>query len=123
MTRHDISGMHHREIFSTQGHLPYGRSHAFLDTHPAENRSNAILVMQGVARSSGQDELQPEGNGTGFLWDNSGNVVTNYHVLQGALASMGRRPGGQKTAQNNPVVAKITLLGMHHCLQCLPKSC
>lgn len=65
-------------------------------------------------RSSGQDELQPEGNGTGFLWDDSGNVVTNYHVLQSALAAMGRRPGAQRSAQNRPVVAKITLLGLLH---------
>ena len=71
------------------------------------------LLVQGTARPSGQDELQPEGNGTGFLWDDSGNLVTNYHVLQSALAAMGRRPGAQRPAQNKPVVAKITLLGAH----------
>ncbi len=70
-------------------------------------------LLQGTARPSGQDELQPEGNGTGFLWDDSGNLVTNYHVLQSALAAMGRRPGAQRSAQNRPVVAKITLLGEH----------
>ena len=66
---------------------------------------------QGTARPPGQDELQPEGNGTGFLWDDSGNVVTNYHVLQSALAAMGRRPGAQRARQGGQVVAKITLLG------------
>jgi S1-C subfamily serine protease len=25
-----------------------------------------------------------EGSGSGFLWDNSGNIVTNFHVVQGA---------------------------------------
>ena len=79
-------------------------------------------MIQGVARPSGQDELQPEGNGTGFLWDKLGNVVTNYHVLQSALASMGRRPGGQRAAQDKPVVAKITLLGMYHCLQVISNA-
>ncbi|CAL5230048.1 g13495 [Coccomyxa viridis] len=81
-----------------------------------ENNTNAVVnifdvTLQGTARPSGQDELQPEGNGTGFLWDDSGNLVTNYHVLQSALAAMGRRPGAQRSPQNKPVVAKITLLG------------
>lgn len=67
--------------------------------------------LQGTARPPGQDELQPEGNGTGFLWDDAGNVVTNYHVLQSALAAMGRRPGAQRAGQGGQVVAKITLLG------------
>ena len=26
----------------------------------------------------------PRGNGTGFVWDSSGHVVTNFHVIQGA---------------------------------------
>jgi S1-C subfamily serine protease len=26
----------------------------------------------------------PRGTGTGFVWDNSGHVVTNFHVIQGA---------------------------------------
>ena len=68
--------------------------------------------VQGTVRPSGQDELQPEGNGTGFLWDDAGNVVTNYHVLQSALAAMSRRPGAQRAGQGGQVVAKITLLGI-----------
>jgi S1-C subfamily serine protease len=26
----------------------------------------------------------PEGTGSGFIWDNSGNVITNFHVIQNA---------------------------------------
>ncbi len=26
----------------------------------------------------------PRGNGSGFVWDREGNIVTNYHVIQGA---------------------------------------
>src|SRR5688572_29610602 len=34
------------------------------------------------------DLLQiPRGTGTGFLWDDQGHVVTNYHVIQGADAA------------------------------------
>jgi len=27
---------------------------------------------------------RPEGTGSGFIWDNNGHVVTNYHVIKGA---------------------------------------
>lgn len=26
----------------------------------------------------------PQGSGSGFIWDNKGHVVTNYHVIRGA---------------------------------------
>jgi S1-C subfamily serine protease len=29
----------------------------------------------------------PRGTGTGFVWDESGHIVTNYHVIQGANAA------------------------------------
>ena len=29
----------------------------------------------------------PKGTGTGFMWDEHGNVVTNFHVIQGANAA------------------------------------
>ncbi len=29
----------------------------------------------------------PAGSGTGFIWDNSGHVITNFHVIQAALTS------------------------------------
>jgi S1-C subfamily serine protease len=28
----------------------------------------------------------PQGQGSGFIWDRSGHIVTNYHVVQGATA-------------------------------------
>jgi S1-C subfamily serine protease len=29
----------------------------------------------------------PQGTGSGFVWDESGHIVTNYHVVQGAAAA------------------------------------
>ena len=29
----------------------------------------------------------PQGSGSGFIWDDAGHVVTNFHVLQGATAA------------------------------------
>src|SRR6185503_18870100 len=29
----------------------------------------------------------PQGTGSGFVWDNSGNVITNFHVIQNADAA------------------------------------
>lgn len=49
---------------------------------------------------------QPEGNGTGFVWDQDGHIVTNFHVLAGALQSLGgTKPNGSQK------VAQVTLLG------------
>lgn len=44
----------------------------------------------------------PEGNGSGFIWDEEGHIVTNYHVIGSSLAR--NPPLGQ-------VVARVTLLG------------
>jgi len=33
----------------------------------------------------------PRGTGSGFLWDELGHVVTNYHVVSGASEARGRR--------------------------------
>lgn len=32
---------------------------------------------------TGQVSLQPQGTGSGFVWDEFGHIVTNYHVIEG----------------------------------------
>jgi len=46
------------------------------------------VTTLGVARDlfRGQFEV-PQGTGTGFLWDNAGHVVTNFHVIRTATAA------------------------------------
>ena len=48
---------------------------------------------------------QPEGNGTGWMYDREGHVVTNFHVLGSALS------GAAKGKANGQRVARVTLLG------------
>lgn len=35
---------------------------------------------------AGTSEEVPSGSGSGFVWDEEGHIVTNYHVIQGAQA-------------------------------------
>lgn len=45
--------------------------------------SVAHITTEKLARTwLGQIARYPEGTGTGFLWDENGTVVTNYHVVQ-----------------------------------------
>ena len=49
-----------------------------------------ICTKQALTARSGDVILDlgriPKGSGSGFIWDASGHVVTNYHVIQGADA-------------------------------------
>jgi len=46
------------------------------------------LVRMRVARGFTLDIRDvPQGTGSGFLWDRTGHVVTNYHVLEGASSA------------------------------------
>ena len=64
------------------------------------------LPMQGAPRGRSGTVDTPEGNGTGFVWDSEGHVVTNFHVLASALK--GLRPN-QLQGEGSPKVAKLTL--------------
>ncbi len=48
-----------------------------------------------IARSFGMDEMAiPQGTGSGFVWDQSGHIVTNFHVIRGGdafLVTLGDR--------------------------------
>ena len=63
-----------------------------------EDERNTMAVFRSAAPStvfvtqkrvtvdylSGASEETPAGSGTGFLWDDKGHIVTNFHVVQGA---------------------------------------
>lgn len=67
----------------------------------AEEEQNNIAVFRAVSPSTvhittvetardlfSMNVMQvPRGTGSGFIWDDSGHVVTNFHVIQGASAA------------------------------------
>lgn len=84
------------------------REEAIIDIF--ERNTNSVanvfdITLQGGARRKGEVDT-PEGNGTGFVWDADGHVVTNFHVLASALRQL--RPN-QLQGEGSPKVAKLTL--------------
>lgn len=69
------------------------------DLQPAEKRTIALFqeASPGVVYITSMDVRRdyfsldlrsiPSGTGTGFVWDNQGHIVTNYHVIRGAEAA------------------------------------
>jgi S1-C subfamily serine protease len=64
-----------------------------------EDEQNTIAVFRAVAPSTvfvtqtrvvidflGDEQEVAAGSGSGFVWDETGHIVTNYHVVQGARA-------------------------------------
>jgi S1-C subfamily serine protease len=41
-------------------------------------------------------QLVPEGTGSGFVWDKEGHIVTNYHVIQGVVERAAGTAGAAK---------------------------
>ena len=54
-----------------------------------ENTIPSVVSIDTVTRREdffGRGVSVPQGSGTGFLWDDQGHIVTNFHVVQGATA-------------------------------------
>ncbi len=52
-----------------------------------EETSPSVVYISTLTRRRdvfGRAEVVPGGSGTGFVWDDQGHIVTNYHVIQGA---------------------------------------
>jgi S1-C subfamily serine protease len=59
---------------------------AQIDLFRKTSPSVVNITSLGVQRDLFSANVQqvPRGTGTGFVWDNAGHIVTNYHVIQGA---------------------------------------
>jgi S1-C subfamily serine protease len=50
--------------------------------------SPSAVHITTIGRPSGRNPGRiPRGTGSGFVWDQEGHIVTNYHVIQGAAAA------------------------------------
>ena len=84
----------------------------------AEDEQNNIAVFKNVSPSVvhittvslqrnffSLDVMQvPRGTGTGFMWDEKGHIVTNYHVIEGA--------SGARVTLNDQSTWKAALVGV-----------
>jgi S1-C subfamily serine protease len=59
---------------------------AHIDLFKRSSPSVVHITSLGAQRDLFSMNVQqvPRGTGTGFVWDNAGHVVTNFHVIQGA---------------------------------------
>jgi S1-C subfamily serine protease len=52
-----------------------------------QSQDSVVFITSMERRRTGFDldaQAIPSGNGTGFVWDDKGHIVTNYHVIHGA---------------------------------------
>ncbi len=59
--------------------------HLFEDVHPSVAYITTLTERRNLF--TGATTEVPQGTGSGFVWDDTGHVVTNLHVLQGATAA------------------------------------
>ncbi|MBP6764190.1 MAG: trypsin-like peptidase domain-containing protein [Rubrivivax sp.] len=62
---------------------------AHIDIFKRNSASVVHITSLGVQRDMFSMNVQqvPRGTGTGFVWDDKGHIVTNFHVIQGATAA------------------------------------
>ena len=60
-----------------------------VDLFRGSSESVVFITSLSVRRSPFQLDAQaiPRGNGSGFVWDADGHIVTNFHVVQGGDAA------------------------------------
>lgn len=84
------TGVHAQTNVAMQQLYPSERS--TVDLFQASSKSvvnidtrRAVRARQGI--SLNLEEI-PSGAGSGFVWDNKGHIVTNYHVIRGASSAL-----------------------------------
>lgn len=49
-----------------------------------QNTSDSVVHITSFTGGRGYSDVSQNGMGSGFVWDNLGHIVTNYHVIEGA---------------------------------------
>ena len=53
----------------------------------------------------------PSGSGSGFIWDDAGHVITNFHVIQGATEARVKLSVGGITRRLSSAQVRPTISG------------
>jgi S1-C subfamily serine protease len=102
-TRPSVKTEHEQQIIST--FEAAGPAVAFITTSPSSSsRRNPFLPP----------EPSGGGTGSGFLWDNLGHVVTNYHVIAASLGSNNKNNNSRVSVklQGLPEALPATIVGV-----------
>lgn len=56
-----------------------------IEVFEAASRATVFVTQRQVVRDWSRGLIEvPKGSGTGFVWDDQGHIVTNYHVIEGS---------------------------------------
>jgi S1-C subfamily serine protease len=69
----------------------------------------SVVHVTSIGRARVSMQEIPEGTGSGFVWDDGGHIVTNFHVIQGATAGAKVTIFDQKT----PATFDASLVGAY----------
>ena len=114
---------HRREYWGRQPSASSASSNLSSEETRLVNTVNAVspsvayiqTVSVGPRSLSLQGTEMPQGAGSGFLWDDQGHVVTNFHVVAAGASSAGGRGRGGGSMQL-PTKVKVRLQGMEKAL-------
>jgi len=83
-----VLGMAHSSEASAKDYLSFQTEDEAnnIEIFKAASRSVVYVTNTGLGRNRFSWNIQeiPQGTGTGFIWDKTGLVVTNFHVIKGA---------------------------------------
>jgi S1-C subfamily serine protease len=73
-----------RQVTPSAGLL--AEEQTFIDVYEKAQKSVVSITTLGIQRNQTSYDLEevPEGAGSGFVWDEKGYIITNFHVVQNA---------------------------------------
>lgn len=99
---------------------------AYVDEEAAQSvfESSSLSVVAIEDFESGVSGLVAEGVGSGFIWDNFGHVVTNYHCISKlARDQSGKQVAPKTLVTTNPARAELGRIQLARVFSCWSTTC